>query len=233
MRVKYWTTGCLAMLLMVGCSNNEVIIRKQMEMEARLEQLVQGYAAENGKIADLSNGLKELQDKVRENSAGLNQIKATCLEPRTEEKHAEPEHVAAQVSPRVEVVNKETAPADKPLEAYMKAFGLYSADKYKEAVSAFESFISAFPDSEYAGNAQYWIGECYYSEHEYAKALEAFNRVIAKYPKGNKVPDAMLKLGYTYINLNEQPKAKVTLKALIQKYPKSQPAAKARERLGR
>jgi tetratricopeptide (TPR) repeat protein len=53
------------------------------------------------------------------------------------------------------------------------------------------------PDSEYAGNAQYWIGECYYTQRDYARALEAFNKVIERYPKGQKVPDALLKVGFS------------------------------------
>jgi tol-pal system protein YbgF len=134
----------------------------------------------------------------------------------------------------IEVVNKDPSPGDKESgaqNAYVKAFGLFSSNNYNGAIEAFETFIKKYPKSEYAGNARYWIGECYYTQHNYPRALDAFNKVLAIYPKGNKVPDAMLKIGYSYINMNEPAKAKSALQALIDKYPDSQTAQKARELL--
>jgi tol-pal system protein YbgF len=104
-------------------------------------------------------------------------------------------------------------------------------NNYGDAIASFESFITAYADSEYAGNAQYWIGECYYTQHDFTKAIEAFTKVVDNYPKGKKVPDAILKVGYSLINLNQPDKARVALEALVEKYPKTPAADKARERL--
>jgi tol-pal system protein YbgF len=134
------------------------------------------------------------------------------------------------------VVNKGAAPGDSDSaeqDSYMKAFGLFSSNNYGAAIEAFTVFIKTYPASEYAGNAQYWIGECYYTQHDFKQALEAFNKVIDRYPKGKKVPDALLKVGFSQISLNEPAKARVTLESLIEKYPKSPAAAKARERMKR
>jgi tol-pal system protein YbgF len=226
-------------LIISGCGTNDVIMKKQMEMDARLEQLVQGNAAANARLADLTNEVKELRKQVSGNSTDLEELKPAFSKMRESidsiPRQNPPETSSAVVS-RIEVVNKDPEPGDKESgaqNAYMKAFGLYSANNYTNAVEEFGAFIKTYPKSEYAGNAQYWIGECYYTQHNYPRSLEAFNKVLVNYPKGKKVSDAMLKIGYTYINLNEPARAKSALQSLIDRYPNSQAAIKAREKLNR
>ena len=245
---KWLVTGAMG-LLVAGCGSNDVIIKKQTEMEARIEQLVQGYTAANARLSDLSGEMKDLQLQVRKNSADLEDVKPSLKDVKSsleavQRNQAEPVRVSAPAAvpdtqppaAKIEVINREPSPRDKAATAqdvYMKAFGLFSANDYKQAVTAFESFIKTYPESEYAGNARYWIGECYYTQRDFKPALESFRRVISDYPKGNKVPDAMLKLGLTQISLNDQAGARETFKSLVEKYPKSQAAAKAKERLSK
>ena len=87
------------------------------------------------------------------------------------------------------------------------------------------------PQSEYAANALYWIGECHYSLSDLPKAKDIFSRVAETYPNSSKAPDALLKLGYTQAALKEKSKANATFEGLIKSYPSSPAAAKARERL--
>ncbi len=221
--------GCFALC---ACANTDVIVKKQAEMEARLEQLIQGNAAATAQLAEMANEVKDLRTQVKANAAVLEELKSASRGSAPQEVASSP---GVPQSPRIEVVNEDVAPADRQStaqDAYMKAFGLFSANSYNEAVMAFESFIRSYPNSEYAGNAQYWIGECYYTQRDFPQAMEAFNKVIEKYPTGNKVPDAMLKIGLTYVSMNEPGKARAALQSLLDKYPRSQAAAKARERLG-
>jgi tol-pal system protein YbgF len=220
--------GCLALC---ACANTDVIVKKQAEMEARLEQLIQGNAASTAQLAEMANEVKDLQKQVKANATALEELKSASKGGASEVSSS----AGVSQTPRIEVVNEDVAPGDRQSntqDAYMKAFGLFSANNYNEAVMAFESFIRSYPKSEYAGNAQYWIGECYYTQHDFPQAMEAFNKVVEKYPTGNKVPDAMLKIGLTYVSMNEPEKARVALQSLLDKYPRSQAAAKARERLG-
>ena len=226
-------------LTVSGCSTTDVITKKQMETDSRLEQLVQGNAAVNARLEELTNEMKELRKQLRENSADVEELKPEFKEIKKAVETIPPKKETASMPgavSRIEVVNKDPAPVIKDSgaqNAYMKAFGLYSANNYHDAVEAFEVFIKTYPKSEYAGNAQYWIGECYYTQHNYPGALDAFNKLLAAYPKGSKVPDAMLKIGYTYINMNEPARMKSALQLLIDKYPNSQAAMKAKERLNR
>jgi len=227
-----------AVVLLSGCSGNDMIIKKQAEMEARIEQLVQSYAATNAKLAEISANVADLQGQMLKTTTDLEEVKPGIKELQSslevvQKLQSEPKPASA----KVEVINNhEPAPVDRETTAqdsYMKAFGLYSADKFVEAIAAFENFIGAFPESEYAANARYWIGECYYSQKNFKAALVEFGRVLKEYPQGKKVPDAMLKLGLTQISLKDQQAGKETFKALVEKYPKAEAAAKAREWLGK
>ena len=229
----------LLTVVAAGCGSNDVMLKKQMEMESRLEQLVQANAADSVRLGQLVNDVKEVQARLNRMSAGMDELKqrdrdaASSLEVLSQRIT---ELSASRSTPKIEVVNRDGSPADKDADqqqAYMKAFGLFSANNYDAAIAGFEAYLRNYPNGEYAGNAQYWIGECYYTQHSYREALEAFNRVVKNYPGGTKVPDAMLKVAFTLISLNEPEKGKDALRALIEKYPRSQAAAKARERLAR
>ncbi len=236
LRRSYWLLIGTAFLAAAGCGSHEALIKKQAEFNARLDQMVQANAATNARLAELANELMELQNQVKSASVemevlkpGYKELKSSLAE--ISQKLEAPPPVPA---PKIEIVSSETAQKEKdatPQDAYMRAFGLYSANNYQQAIEAFETFLRTFPASEYAANAQYWLGECYYSQRNFPQALDAFTRVVTIYPKSGKVPDAMLKIGYTHISMNEQSKAKAVLHALIEKYPKSLAAAKARERL--
>jgi tol-pal system protein YbgF len=138
-------------------------------------------------------------------------------------------------TPKVEIVNqpnpakisRETGP---PAE-YLKAFGLYSANNFPAAIEAFEAFLKDNAQSDYAANAQYWIGECHYTLSDLPRAKEAFLKVAETYPKSTKTPDALLKLGYTLSVLKEKEKATEVFEKIITSYPSSPAAIKARERL--
>ena len=228
----------LLCLGMPGCSNNELLIRKQVEIDARLEQLVQAHAEADSLLAELKNNIRDLQSQVKVNAADLEELKPgfrelkSSLEVLSSQSGGEGRTTAAS---RIVVVNKAASGENDSVEqdAYMKAFGLFSANDYGAAVSSFEAFIAAYPASEYAINAQYWIGECFYTQRDYTKAIHAFTKVVEHYPNGKKVPDAMLKLGFSLISLGQQDKARNALELLVEKFPKSQAAAKARERLSR
>jgi tol-pal system protein YbgF len=240
MRLHVWLGLCIVGFAASGCSNNDMIMKKQMELEARFEQLVQGNASSNARLAEIDNELKALQSLTKATSSDVEQMKSAYQELKTSvellAQKLPVETASAPPAPRIELVNKDAIPDDKetgPQDAYMKAFGLFSNNNYALAIDAFDSFIKSYPGSEFAGNAQYWIGECHYTQHNFVKALEAFNRVVKNYPNGNKAPDAMLKIGFSHISMNEMSKAKTELQSLIEKYPRSPAAAKARERLSR
>jgi tol-pal system protein YbgF len=118
-------------------------------------------------------------------------------------------------------------------QQYTAAFDLLKEGSYKPSITAFEDFLRNFPQSRYADNAQYWLGEANYVSREYKTALDEFQKLIARYPDSSKIAGARLKIGFTYFELKNWSAARDELQQVIKLYPDSTVAAKAQERLDR
>lgn len=71
---------------------------------------------------------------------------------------------AAPVPPPNTAASKSTAPVMvtgdvNGQEAYSRAYTLLIEGQYDQSIKAFESFKASYPNSKYADNAQYWLGE--------------------------------------------------------------------------
>ncbi len=117
--------------------------------------------------------------------------------------------------------------------AYNQAFDALKSSNYTGAITGFEAFLSTYPGSPIAENAQYWLGEAHYAKGEYDKAANAFRVVGERWPNSRKTPDAMLKLGYSQIELKQVGAARVTLSDVTRRFPDSDAAKLAAERLRR
>jgi tol-pal system protein YbgF len=117
--------------------------------------------------------------------------------------------------------------------AYQAAFDTLKEGRYKKAKSELKTFLKNHPDSSFAGNAQYWLGEAHYVTREFKQGITEFKRVLSSYPRSLKIPDAMLKLGYTYYELKQYGQAKLVLQELRKRFPKSTAFRLAGKRLDR
>lgn len=115
--------------------------------------------------------------------------------------------------------------------AYDAAFNELKTGRYDAAGRGFNQFLTQFPNSSYAGNAQYWLAESYFVTQNYAVALQAFRTMTQRYADSPKVGDAMLKIGYTHYELKQFPQARVALQAVIDRFPGSTVAKLAESRL--
>ena len=94
---------------------------------------------------------------------------------------------------------------------------------------AMVAFLRRYPNSRYAANAQYWLGEVSLVKGDLQAAGQAFARVTLDYPNHSKVPDALYKLADVERRLGRTDKARAALQQVIDKYPGSS-AAKLAER---
>jgi len=117
--------------------------------------------------------------------------------------------------------------------AYNQAFDALKSSNYPAAISGFKSFLTAYPGSSIADNAQYWLGEAYYVTRDYDQAATAFRTVGEKWPNSRKSSDALLKLGYTQYEQKKYADARTTLNDVVRRFPDSDAAKLATERLRR
>jgi tol-pal system protein YbgF len=214
------------------------MVKRQTESEAKIELLIQTSKKAEQRHNELAGVLQVQDDRLQTVAGEIMQLKDENRDLR-----ASRDELAARVAslirqsqtPKVEIVNqpssaKAAREAGPPAE-YFKAFGQYSANNFAAAIASFESFLAHNPQSDYAANAVYWIGECHYTLSDLPKAKEAFMKVADNYPKSTKTPDALLKLGYTLAAMKEKEQATAIFERIITTYPSSPAAVKARERL--
>lgn len=115
--------------------------------------------------------------------------------------------------------------------AYDQAFQSLKDLRYADSADQFRAFLDQYPDSDWADNAQYWLGESYYVTKNYALAIESFSQLMERYPDSPKVADAMLKLGYTHYELKQWEQAENALAGVTQQYPGTTVARLAESRL--
>jgi len=126
-------------------------------------------------------------------------------------------------------------PADPAKEKlyYDAAFDLIKARDFDKASQAFNAFLRKYPNSQYAGNAQYWLGEVSLAQGDLQAAGQAFAKVSQLYPQHAKVPDSLYKLADVEQRLGNTEKAKGILQQVIAQYPGSSAAQLAQRDLQR
>lgn len=118
-----------------------------------------------------------------------------------------------------------------PQEDYQGAVDQLMAGDYGGAVTAFEGFLTVHADSQYAGNAMYWLAETYYQQERTSDALAAYGQLVATHPSHAKVPEASLKSAFILDEQGKRQEAVTALQAILRDYPGSSVEPLARQRL--
>lgn len=117
-------------------------------------------------------------------------------------------------------------------DAYDKAVNLILKDKlYDQAIPAFQSFLQTFPNSSYASNAHYWLGQLLFNKQDWTGASAQFQILVNKYPDSNKRADALVKLGVTEMERSNSARAKQLWEQVIREFPDSPSSKDAAKRL--
>jgi tol-pal system protein YbgF len=123
-----------------------------------------------------------------------------------------------------------------PEAAYEQAYGYLLQQDYGAAQFAFREFLTRYPKSPLAGNAQYWLGEIHYVQGQYKDAARAFLLGYERYGDGHKAADTLLKLALSLDKLNQPKAACSSLSEFFKRYGQAgdapvEEASQARQRL--
>ena len=203
---------------------NAQLVPRIEEQDRRLDDLTKliqamdaQHAATNQTIMQLRAAREQVPSKISEESLPASQPAA--VEP-------------APVPPVVAHASHDTSTrAGQPRESYDRYITTFKQGNLDAAMQGFSQFLTEYPTSDLAANAQYWLGECYYGKKDYARAIDAFDRVKVGYPSSEKVPSALLKKGFAYLALKDRNRASSVWRQVVDGYPNSPEAGKALEKL--
>jgi tol-pal system protein YbgF len=114
---------------------------------------------------------------------------------------------------------------------YQNALRDYNSGRYDLSRQEFSDFLKNFPDSDLAGNSQFYLGEIDYSQANYQDALAAYDLLIVNYPKSYKLQAASLKKGEAMLALGQKSSAIRQFRSVVGKFPGTDEAKRAESHL--
>jgi len=115
--------------------------------------------------------------------------------------------------------------------SYNDAYETFLREDWAAAQKKFLALLDRYPKSDYADNAQFWIGESFYNQKNYEKAILEYEKVIQNYPQGDKLSSALLKQALAFQAIGRLKEAKIRLRQVIDKAPDSDQAQIAKKKL--
>lgn len=114
---------------------------------------------------------------------------------------------------------------------YQNALRDYNSGRYDLSRQEFSDFLKSFPDSDLAGNSQFYLGEIDYSQANYQDALAAYDMVIVNYPKSYKLAAASLKKGEAMLALGQKASAIRQFRSVVSRFPGTDESKRAESHL--
>ncbi|WP_296246348.1 tol-pal system protein YbgF [Pseudomonas sp. UBA4194] len=215
-------------------------VSAQGELFMQLQQMQEDIARLRGQVEVQQNDIQRLKQEGLERYQELDSRIGSGVAPAPA---AQPDNssaggaISAAGAPSASASQPAagTEPADPAKEKlyYDAAFDLIKAKDFDKASQAFGAFLRKYPNSQYAGNAQYWLGEVNLAKGDLQGAGQAFAKVSQAYPKHSKVPDSLYKLADVERRLGHIDRVKGILQQVVTQYPGTSAAQLAQKDLQR
>ncbi|MBI3490234.1 MAG: tetratricopeptide repeat protein [Acidobacteria bacterium] len=226
----------------------EAVTEAMKAMDGRVTQrvdqlssvLVKAFADQKLSLDNLSNDVRVIREKLDDNNVRIGSLtqEVSALRQSLQQMTTRP---AAPAEPDTSAAGGATTPAAgpppgsavnaSPQKLWDAAQADYFAGQYDLAVIGFGAYITSFPKSDMADDAQVYICKAYLNDHKDDKAAEACDVAIRTYPGGNAIPDAYYGKGLALKNLRQLDRAREAFETVVKNYPDSNAATLARQAL--
>ncbi|HSM76099.1 MAG TPA: tol-pal system protein YbgF [Bryobacteraceae bacterium] len=205
----------------------QAVLTPVANLNTRLDQMAQSFQELKETILDMNSRLGKLDAKIQDLQTQIQLGRNPAPAPGT-----------AGVDPSGTSLNSGVPSGQAGCPSSMQADSTYSnarrdymAAHYDLAMQEFSDYARCFPTTQYAPNAQYYVGEIYYNKGDYENAMKAFDTVLEQYPENTKTGDAHYMKGNSLVKLQRKEAAVKEYRQVISKYPESDSASKARTKL--
>ena len=123
------------------------------------------------------------------------------------------------------IINDKATGSDYSL--FQKSMILGLQNKQNDKIITLKTLLSGYPNSSYADDATYEIGNGFFIMNTIPDAITYFLNLIQKYPNSRYVAKSRLSLGLIYYNESQDDKAVGMYKAIITDYPGTEEAKEA------
>jgi tol-pal system protein YbgF len=210
-------------------------VRRQVEAQAKTLARIESEVTDKKALLELVNQIDALKAEI----AGLRgQIEVVAnrvegLDKRQKDLYVDLDTRLRKFESAKIEQDKVAASAQAEQQAYEAGLGQFKANNYGAAIQSLQSFLAAYPQSQLAPSAQYWIGNAHYALREYRNAISAQQKLISAWPDSAKAPDALLNIASSQAEMGDAKGSRATLQSLVSKYPNSPAAEQAKQRLAK
>jgi tol-pal system protein YbgF len=201
----------------------------QMNLPGKIDSLEQQVQQLNGQLEVQTHSVEALTEDQKKFYQDLDQ-RLTALKTLVDKGGVTAEGSKSSKATAA-VLPTDVSASPNEEKAYQTAFNLLVSKQYDKAITAFQKFLTNYPNGKYAGNAHYWLGEMYTTQNKNDLASTEFTTLITKYPKNAKASDAMLKIAIIHDQAGKHDQAKQELQKVVKQYPGTSAARLASMRL--
>lgn len=213
----------------------ERMVKSRTEMQHRLQQQLDTLQIEidqlRGAVEVNTNELEKVLERQRELYLEIDK-RVEALKQGGYTQSAPSSGSGSSVQSGGSNVTQSSASSLDEGEAYDNAVNLIlKSREYDKAIPAFQAFLERFPNSEYAPNAHYWLGQLLFNKQQWSEAKAQFDVVVSRFTDSSKRADAILKLGVIEARQGNSAEARSQFQKVISEYPESSASRLAKSRL--
>jgi tol-pal system protein YbgF len=197
------------------------VLEKSMQNQ---ERVVAGpLAGVSTRVETLATQFQALREAVEEVNSRLSRLQTQVADIKNLVSTVPPPGAAGAAA--VPQVSAETL--------YNNALRDFQAGNYNLAGPQFSDYVKLYPHTDYAADAQYYLGEIFFQQGQFREALEAYDQVLERYPEGRLTPAAHFKKGQSLLKLGQREAAAREFRDITKKYPNTPAATQAAAELKR
>lgn len=186
---------------------------------AKMDQMADEFRGVREAVADLSSRMGKMDAKL----ADINNAVTTLRNPI-----APPAPAGGTGAP----AGAAGPPAGMSAEqTYQNAYRDMQGGQMDLATQEFSDYLKYFGNTDYAPNAQFYIGDILLRKGDTEGAIKAFDAVLERYSENNKSADSRFMKGRALIQAGKPTAAAQEFRELIKRYPDTDVAAKAKSQL--
>jgi tol-pal system protein YbgF len=190
----------------------------------KLEQMSEDFRAVRESVLDMNSRLNKLDAKIADLQNTINVVRNPPAAPPPASGTIEgPAPSSQQPSGPPPGMNAETT--------YTNAYRDYTGGNYDLAMQEFNDYLKYFPNTTFAPNAQYYLGDIYSRRKNYDNAIQAFDAVLEHYSENSKTAASHYKKGEALLALGRRDAAAREFRDVVSHYPDSDVAPRAKTQL--
>jgi len=216
----------MGMMRQLMQQSTETVTKLNVAIEG-VQRSIQGtVTAQSAKVDSVATNVQGLHDSLEDIRVRLGKLSEQMAQMRgameTMQAPPQPAPTTGSAAPG--------GPPPAPEALYQNALRDLTNGNLPMAMQQFQDYLRFYPETELAGNAQYYMGEVYFRQGKYQEAIQAYDQVLERYPRGNKTAAAHLKKGFALMELKDREAGLRELRELLRRFPYSDEAKLARER---